>query len=186
MFAVCPTESLACLKAGSFARSLACFFARATYVAALAFMSALVTLPAQAQTWQARPLYEYLKKACDVAYQVEEAITDGNGNVQRDAQGNVRTRWVTRTRIDHSCVPGKFSQLRVRQRVEFEEVSESFIGSDHIFFKAGPVDFKCIASASTIKAYKGTKKGTPFVVEGTLVGWEPRIWNDNFVMRCDL
>lgn len=159
-----------------------------TTLAAVA--AAAVTLStsqlARAETWHARDLYNHLKRACEVPYQVEEAITDSNGSVTRDERGQVRTRTVTKTRIDHNCVPNWYSQLRISQRVEFIEVDERTFGSDYIFFKAGPVDLKCRASADEVRAYKSVKKGTPFHIEGTLTGWEPRVWNDNFVMNCRL
>jgi hypothetical protein len=153
---------------------------------AAAITALSVASSVQAETWNARDLYNYLKRACEVAYQVEEAITDGNGNVTRDERGQVRTRMVTRTQLDYSCVPNKFSQLRISQRVEFVEVDERTFGTDYIFFNAGPVDLKCRASTAEVRAYKGVKKGTTYYIEGTLVGWEPRMWNDNFVMNCGL
>jgi hypothetical protein len=141
---------------------------------------------AQAETWTADQLHGYLKNACEISWQVEEAITDSNGNVQRDKDGNVRTTMVTRTRIDYSCVPSKFSNLRIKQVAEFQEVDENTFGNDYVFFDAGPVDLKCVANEQSINYFKDVAKGTKFNIEGTVIRWEPGLWDDNFVMNCGL
>ena len=142
---------------------------------------------AHAQVWtNANELYRHLKRACEVSRQVEEAVTDSRGNVVRDAAGNVQTKWVTRTEIDRGCVPQKFPNLRLRQYAKFLEVDERTFGSDYVFFNAGDVDLKCKASSSDIRSYKATRKGASVLVEGTVLAWEWRPIDDNFVMHCSL
>ncbi len=143
-------------------------------------------LSAQREVWNANDLQRYLKRACEVSWQVEEAITDSNGNVQRDQNGQVRTRMVTKSKTNYSCVPGKFDQLRVRQNVKFLKVSEGTFGADYVVFGAGSVDLKCIASKRDIQQFKRFDKGTRFDVEGTVVRWEWGLIDDDLIMNCIL
>ena len=155
-------------------------------IAAFFLIAILPVSNVKAETWTANQLQAYLKNSCEISWQVEVAITDSSGNVTRDQNGNIRTKMETRSRTDYSCVPSKFSTLRINQVAEFQEIDENLFGNDYVLFDAGSVDLKCVASEQTVEYFKSVSKGSTFNVSGTVTGWEYQAWDDNFVMNCGL
>ena len=141
---------------------------------------------ARADTWSdSRTLYNYLKKACKYSYTVEEAVTNSDGGVQKDQNGKVLTRFVTKSEIRRSCVPSKFPNLYLSTYATFKEVDKNTFGSDYIIFDSGPVDLKCIVNRSTAESWENVEEGTGRRISGTVVEWRFGLIDDDFVMNCD-
>ena len=155
-------------------------------IAFLSFAIGLWSHCSVADTWtSADSLHDFLKDACEESYMVEEAITDSKGNEQRDQSGSVKTKFVTRYRINHSCVPSKFPNLYLETTAEFQEVEENTFESNYVIYDAGVVDLKCKADDATMIAYQGAEEGVMYRVSGRVLEWEWNLREDDFVMNCN-